>query len=58
MREFVKSIARDEKGLESVEYAIVMGLIIAATIAAITALGNAVSTKFNNMANTVQAAGS
>lgn len=34
-----KSFVRDDKGLETVEYAIITGLIVAGTIVAIAAIG-------------------
>jgi pilus assembly protein Flp/PilA len=38
---------RDERGLETVEYAIIAGLIVVGTITTIIAIGGWVSTKFN-----------
>ena len=48
-----KSLIADEAGLETVEYAIITGLIVAATIGAIAAIGGWVSGQFNNLANTL-----
>ncbi len=48
---------KDEDGLETVEYAIILGLIVAGTITAITALGGWVNTKFTAV-NTAVGAGS
>jgi len=42
----LKNMIRDEKGLETVEYAIIAGLIVVGTVAAITAIGVWVSGKF------------
>ena len=49
MREFLKKIASDEKGLETVEYAIITGLIVAGTIAAIGLIGTWVKTQFEGL---------
>jgi pilus assembly protein Flp/PilA len=42
----IKSFLSDEKGLETVEYAIIAGLIVIALIALMTAIGNKVKNKF------------
>ena len=42
MRRFLK----DEKGLETVEYAIILGIIVVATITSIVAIGGWVQGKF------------
>ena len=42
----LKRFITDEQGLETVEYAIITGLIVAATITAIGILGNWVTTQF------------
>jgi len=43
----VKRFIQDERGLETVEYAIIAGLIVVGTIATILAIGAWVNTKFN-----------
>ncbi len=45
--EQVKRFIRDEQGLETVEYAIILGLIVAGTIGLVIAIGNWVHDKFN-----------
>lgn len=45
----LKSFVRDERGLETVEYAIIAALITGAAIVAITSLGGSVATKFNDL---------
>lgn len=45
MLKFVK----DERGLETVEYAIILGLIVAGTISLIVLLGNWVRTQFSTV---------
>ena len=40
---------RDDKGLETVEYAIIAGLIVVATIGLIASIGGWVSTKFTQL---------
>ena len=49
--ELVKRFIRDEQGLETVEYAIILGLIVVGTIALVVAIGNRVRNAFSN-ANT------
>jgi len=46
MRRFLK----DERGLETVEYAIILGIIVLTTIAAITTIGGWVNAKFSGLA--------
>ena len=45
MQKFLK----DESGLETVEYAIILGLIVAGTITLIVTLGNWVRTQFSTV---------
>ena len=42
----VKSFLKDERGLETVEYAIIAGLIVVGTIATVVSIGTWVSGKF------------
>ncbi len=51
-----KRFWKDERGLETVEYAIITGLIVAATVTAIGILGAWVSGKFGQV-NTALGAG-
>lgn len=44
-----KSFARDEQGLETVEYAIILGLIVAGTITVIAAIGTWVNGRFTTV---------
>ena len=44
--EILKRFIKDEQGLETVEYAIITGLIVAATITAIGILGGWVTEQF------------
>ncbi|MHC4657878.1 MAG: Flp family type IVb pilin [Planctomycetota bacterium] len=48
--ENVKRFLRDEKGLETVEYAIILGIIVLATIGFITTIGTWVSGQFSGLA--------
>jgi len=50
-----KRFWNDEEGLETVEYAIITGLIVAATITAIGLLGAWVSGQFESVNTTVGA---
>jgi len=49
--ELVKRFIRDEQGLETVEYAIILGLIVLATIGFVTTIGGWVSNQFGGLAN-------
>lgn len=51
---FIKSFMADDQGLETVEYAIIGGLIVAATIVTIVAIGMWVNTKFDSLNTTLQ----
>lgn len=44
-----KRFLSDEKGLETVEYAIIAGLIVIALITVITAIGTKVQNKFQTL---------
>jgi len=49
--EAVKRFVKDERGLETVEYAIILGLIVVGTIGLVIAIGNWVHDKFNTTNN-------
>jgi pilus assembly protein Flp/PilA len=51
----LKRFVKDEQGLETVEYAIITGLIVAATITAIGILGGWVTDQFETVNDTVGA---
>ncbi|MGA2070593.1 MAG: Flp family type IVb pilin [Sedimentisphaerales bacterium] len=51
--ELVKRFIRDEQGLETVEYAIILGLIVVGTITAIATIGNKVKNSFTNVSTTL-----
>ena len=55
MKALVKKFLKDERGLETVEYAVIAGLILIGTIATIYAVGQWVGNRFtqlqNNLAN-------
>ena len=53
----LKRFLADESGLETVEYAIITGLIVAAAITAIAAIGSRVGAIFGNLDTTMQTAG-
>lgn len=44
---------KDEDGLETVEYGIILGLVVAGTITAIVALGSWVNTQFTTVNGTL-----
>jgi pilus assembly protein Flp/PilA len=47
MLQLIKRFVREEEGLETVEYAIMTGLIVVAVIAAIGGIGTKVFNKFD-----------
>lgn len=54
MREVMKRFFKDEKGLETVEYAIIAGLIVVGVITTIAAIGGYVRIKFQALASALQ----
>jgi Flp pilus assembly pilin Flp len=46
MRTVLKRFVNDEKGLETVEYAIIAGLIVVGVIATVASIGTWVNVKF------------
>ncbi len=51
----VKRFVRNDEGLETVEYAIIAGLIVVGTIVAITAIGLWVAAQFQALQSTLGA---
>ena len=49
----IRGFMADDRGLETVEYAIVAALITVAAVTAITLVGTNVASKFNTLANKV-----
>jgi Flp pilus assembly pilin Flp len=49
----IRKFVRDEQGLETVEYAVMTALIVAALIAAIGLLAAAVTGRFSDVSETV-----
>lgn len=45
--EMLKRFFKDERGLETVEYAIIAGLIVVGTIATVVSIGTWVNSKFS-----------
>ena len=56
MREFFMALWRDEEGQDLAEYALLIGLIAIAAIAAVTFLGNAISDIFNDIGEKLESA--
>lgn len=54
LKSMVQQLVRDERGLETVEYAIIAALITGSAILAITSLGTAVAAKFNTLVTELQ----
>jgi Flp pilus assembly pilin Flp len=52
LRNWAVRFVRDERGMESVEWAVLAAILVAATATAIVSLGGHVTTKFNAL-NTV-----
>lgn len=57
MLEQVKALLRDEAGLTTVEYALLLALIVVAGIVAWQGLGTTVRTAVNNSASSISNAG-
>jgi Flp pilus assembly pilin Flp len=55
LKNVLKKLYADERGLETVEYAIIVGLIVAGTITAVTAIGGWVSGQFGGLQTTLGA---
>lgn len=51
MKALIQKFWKDEQGLETVEYAIIAGLIVVATIVIITSIGTKVLAKFTALDN-------
>jgi Flp pilus assembly pilin Flp len=49
MKDMIKKFVSDERGLETVEYAIITGLIVAGTIAIIASIGRWVQGEFTTL---------
>lgn len=54
MLTLVKRFWKEEEGLETVEYAIILGLIVAGTITAIIAIGAWVGGRFEDTQNLLE----
>ena len=55
MKSLVKKFLKDDRGLETVEYAIIVGLIVGGLILVIAAIGAWVNTQFVNLKNDIGA---
>ncbi len=55
MLQLFKALLQDESGQDLAEYAILIGLIALAVIAAVTLLGGTISTVFNSIGTTLTA---
>ena len=55
VREIVKRFLTDERGLETVEYAIILGIIVVGVIALVSRLGSWVKNAFNTVVTDVGA---
>jgi pilus assembly protein Flp/PilA len=51
--ELIKRFAQDETGAETVEYALVLGLVALAAVAAIGTVGSNLSTWWTSLAGTI-----
>ena len=50
-----RRLARDQRGATAIEYGLIAALIAVAAITAMTALGNQLTTTFNNVSNNMKA---
>ncbi len=57
MMNHIMRFVRDEEGATAVEYGLLVGLVAAAIIGAVTALGTSVSQTFNNLSASMGGAG-
>ncbi len=55
MKALVQKFVNDERGLETVEYAIILGLIVVGTIGLVVAIGGWVHDKFATTATEIGA---
>lgn len=53
----IRRFLSDEAGLETVEYAVMVALIVAGLIAIVVALGDAVGNKFTQVTDEIQSNG-
>ncbi len=53
----MKKLIADERGLETVEYAVILGLIVAATIGLVVTLGKWVGGQFSAVNTTLAGSG-
>jgi Flp pilus assembly pilin Flp len=51
IRHWIKKFARDERGMETVEWAVLAALIVAGLVTVIGTLGTNVKTKFTTLQN-------
>jgi pilus assembly protein Flp/PilA len=53
MREWIKRLARDERGATAIEYGLICALVFLVAISGITAFGNATSTVLMTVGNAI-----
>ncbi len=56
MRRLFSTLYKDERGVTALEYGLIAALIAVVIIAAVGFLGTSVSTAFNSVANSINAA--
>ena len=54
MTKFVTRFLKNESGATAIEYGLIAALIAVVVIGAVTAVGNNLSSKFSNIANSVK----
>jgi pilus assembly protein Flp/PilA len=57
MRKFIKTFARDDRGVSALEYAILAGIVVVALVASLTAFNTQVTALWTRLTAQVQAAG-
>jgi Flp pilus assembly pilin Flp len=55
MKTMLKKLFKEEKGLETVEYAIIAGLIVVGVIATVASIGTWVNARFNELLTALSA---
>ena len=57
MLSMLKRFVKDDQGLETVEYAVMTALVVAAMVAAITALSGAITARFGATQSVIEGIG-
>jgi pilus assembly protein Flp/PilA len=55
MSNFIRSFARDTKGIAALEYALIAGLMFALIVAGVAVMGTSLTTAFTNIGKSLSA---